>query len=1088
MVEKGILAPNAVPESQQETPVRKWMKWVPERLRRLFSIPTLVNIQNEAPIAECSDDSFIRSSQRESTLQLLEDAVDRFSGPQQTVVEALAREAARRGGSAFIGSQTYAPHEEMIAQGAELPNDALQLLLEGSVDIIAMHKGNHETLIETITQCALLGEMSGLGLSKTTTTVRAGKNGAFTLKIPASHLRALYADPHGSVHKAIDHIARTRLEKQRSLSPASIQNIQATLSLALQLAGRNDANIGKRIREMIPEGHTQCSFETYQPGSSILKQHEPVSSIVVIIDGTCSIIQHGVRVAAVGSGATLGDAALMRSDGLMPFSVEADTECKVLRVSKNVFATLQKQAAAELREKAAQRFQPLEEGESSPTVTIPSQLELDVVFEPASQRQHYRAKHALLTMSALPRVGDSDQMLHFLHKLGLLQYDRKIAHIVAQHGSAYTLLGREDPVDRKQLTKENLEPVLNTADEIRQQLAFFTDYHFSADDARFLLQTGYMVPTEGRDEICESRIEELQRRLPAIKRASFYLDEALHDKENLRDALKQLLFDFEYPLTLTSLLASTETRTTTINAILDITNQPRLSDTEFRRSVQETLTRMDPAFVEASRDFDTRVPSLDDGLQKTMRTTHQLYQASLKNPSHRRFTVSGTGSDLTPQQQEALDREVAFRTEKIEPILTAQLQSIMTERDSAHQDGFPFVSCRTKTVQGVVDKVSRMRRGNADRPARPAYTIGDMPDITGGRIIARDINQLKQIIDDFEQKFVGRIIQKDNFYVSESKRQNPYRVITYTVLIGQYPCEVQLSTLHASIAADIGHNMTYKPIAACSFREEEELKMLGRQAALYDLTKLISHNLAEAMSRLRLFNLDENVLLDFASSLDFKETKSHFLKALHHRLQRKTMTQQETETIINMLEIAERAHRSQTYAIQSIDKKTGKLKYPSSHLLSHIPYINHSVRVATYAVDAGLTVDAVIAALFHDTLEDQPEAWEAWAKNVCPPHARELVESLSEKPGEPRDAYMQRMQVLTGEAKLVKALDRLDNLLRGHTMLSASYLTRTLKECEYAYDMLFARSPELEKFKETYMRYRRSIVHLRDTLQVQPLA
>ena len=80
---------------------------------------------------------------------------------------------------------------------------------------------------------------------------------------------------------------------------------------------------------------------------------------------------------------------------------------------------------------------------------------------------------------------------------------------------------------------------------------------------------------------------------------------------------------------------------------------------------------------------------------------------------------------------------------------------------------------------------------------------------------------------------------------------------------------------------------------------------------------------------------------------------------------------------------------------------------------------------------------------------------------------------------------MERMRLLTGEAKLVKALDRLDNLLRGHTMLNVKYLTRTLKECEEVYDHLFRNDPACTKFLNRYNRYKESMVHLRDALQAR---
>ena len=865
------------------------------------------------------------------------------------------------------------------------------------------------------------------------------------------------------------------------------------INLATQFAGRADRKIGQRIAASISEGGvSECAYRECDAGEYLFVQNEQTDSVAILIDGSCSFIKHGVRIASdVSAGTTLGDVAFSQKDQTMPYSIRADGPCRILTVSKRLFSAVQASNSIDIAQKAAKKFEPLSRESSIDSIAMASQLNLGAMFARASKAKHYRARKATLRMSALERVGSSEEMLYFLSTIGLLTFNGRMVEIVGEEGEKYKIRseGTEEDVEKDELESDNLDAVLHSEAEVEKQISLFAASDFSADDATFLLENGYGLP-EVCDEQCQVRLKELCRRLPTIQKASFAIDENFQDQPELRDALKQLLFDFDYPLSVITFLADDHTRPTTIAAIREILHQPSISDVEFRTKVEQTLGRMDPAFVETSRTFDTKhvVQRVERNVVTADKKKSALerFRDTVLLPDHPLSLARSAGNAPTFEQQNALGNEIAMRTDRITPKLQTDLSAIASAVVVPEdRGGFPAVTCRTKNVAGVLDKISRMRIGNAGKEPRPGYIVADMPDITGGRIVARDIDQMKDVVDEFEKKFAGKILQKDNFYTSEKKRQKPYRVITYTVLIGQYPCEVQITTLHASIAADVIHNIDYKTIASSSLSQKNALKEFSKKAALFDLQRLTSHNLASALENLRPFDVDQSVLADFSRSLDYDTTRAEFQSALQARMRERTLSLTDSATIMNLLQTAEFCHEKQTYAIQSKDKTTGKLKYPTSALLAHVPYVNHSVRVATFALQAGLTADAVIAALFHDAMEDQRQAWDEWAADKCPPGAKKMVEDLSEEPAEPREKYMSRMKVLTGPAKLVKALDRLDNLLRGHTMLSARYLDRTLNECRDVYDEEFRINTELSKFSALYARYRKSMGHLLQCLQAK---
>src|SRR4051812_27242707 len=100
------------------------------------------------------------------------------------------------------------------------------------------------------------------------------------------------------------------------------------------------------------------------------------------------------------------------------------------------------------------------------------------------------------------------------------------------------------------------------------------------------------------------------------------------------------------------------------------------------------------------------------------------------------------------------------------------------------------------------------------------------------------------------------------------------------------------------------------------------------------------------------------------------------------------------------------------------------------------PYINHLIRVARTAADAGLSQEAIAAALLHDTVEDTPVTLEGLSREF-PDRVVHLVKLLTQwwpddasREVKQREIPKYHKAILTDqEAIEIKLLDRADNLL-----------------------------------------------------------
>lgn len=142
-----------------------------------------------------------------------------------------------------------------------------------------------------------------------------------------------------------------------------------------------------------------------------------------------------------------------------------------------------------------------------------------------------------------------------------------------------------------------------------------------------------------------------------------------------------------------------------------------------------------------------------------------------------------------------------------EPVLRKELETIT---DICKSQGAEVIgmSQRTKSAESLVKKIKL----NAD--AGRDYAIGDATDLLGGRIVVKDLHSLELVMGQVEELYgkKGVILEKENKFVKNQGKNNPYRAIHYIIQTEDGNCfELQLKTESSMIASDLYHNAVYKP-------------------------------------------------------------------------------------------------------------------------------------------------------------------------------------------------------------------------------------------------------------------------------------
>jgi ppGpp synthetase/RelA/SpoT-type nucleotidyltranferase len=286
--------------------------------------------------------------------------------------------------------------------------------------------------------------------------------------------------------------------------------------------------------------------------------------------------------------------------------------------------------------------------------------------------------------------------------------------------------------------------------------------------------------------------------------------------------VNEMLNDTKHRMNLTENLKSPKESEVVAEKLKEIAAAPEISSEQFKQTVRDTANEVKKLFPQDDRQHNYN----SEGERRTVELRRNLLE---QDPE---LNQIGASPSLSAHQKFLLSQHADRLKTEITPKLHEELRSIAGE---ASEDGFPQVNSRAKDAVGIINKIERMQQGNDGKSPRPDYILADMPDAAAGRITVKSLEDLGRICQALDEKFAGRIIEKDNFYTNPEKSDRPYRVITYTVSVDGVPCEIQLTTLSSSIAADINHNTTYKPIVPTTDAQKSEINDWFRGANAKEL-------------------------------------------------------------------------------------------------------------------------------------------------------------------------------------------------------------------------------------------------------------
>ncbi|WP_432985979.1 toxin glutamine deamidase domain-containing protein [Dactylosporangium sp. CA-233914] len=231
------------------------------------------------------------------------------------------------------------------------------------------------------------------------------------------------------------------------------------------------------------------------------------------------------------------------------------------------------------------------------------------------------------------------------------------------------------------------------------------------------------------------------------------------------------------------------------------------------------------------------VPEWVNRAEGAEQTRMQQYVAELKDSD----PALNAGANPSEAQMAGVRAYADRLTTELKPEVDRQLQAI-AEQIQETTDGPVDYNSRAKDADGLIDKVGRMSRGRPGAAPRDWYRVGDIIDAVGARITVPDTaslwRTLQAVVHTFGVGDGGRIVEVDNMYASPKSKSPAYRVIPLCIGIEvnghKYAFELQLTTLRASIAADIEHNSLYKPYVALSQADAEAVRRAFEEAAALD--------------------------------------------------------------------------------------------------------------------------------------------------------------------------------------------------------------------------------------------------------------
>ena len=302
----------------------------------------------------------------------------------------------------------------------------------------------------------------------------------------------------------------------------------------------------------------------------------------------------------------------------------------------------------------------------------------------------------------------------------------------------------------------------------------------------------------------------------------------------LTSVLERLIDDKAHPLNMVTALLNPSTRPRTIAFLSQLAAGKTLCGKPLQAFLAAHPGR-GPLFEKLPDDAN------HDRNGRSRKTTF-LEQAKTTDPARR---VGGNPN----AQERALVEDYANRLRKqVEPLVFRQMQALTKEINDSFGGNPASFSVRTKTAEGIIDKVQRIDKGRSDfddDPAdletkpNPGAQVGDLIDAVGARITVQNTDQLARLLQRVQSSFgtgdAGRIIEIENFYASPKARSLAYRVIPLAVVVTvgglKYTFELQLTTRRASVAADLNHNTVYKNLIGATPAEQRKVSAAFSEAA-----------------------------------------------------------------------------------------------------------------------------------------------------------------------------------------------------------------------------------------------------------------
>ncbi|HRZ39509.1 MAG TPA: hypothetical protein P5246_00715, partial [Candidatus Omnitrophota bacterium] len=190
------------------------------------------------------------------------------------------------------------------------------------------------------------------------------------------------------------------------------------------------------------------------------------------------------------------------------------------------------------------------------------------------------------------------------------------------------------------------------------------------------------------------------------------------------------------------------------------------------------------------------------------------------NPRWSKFRADGKAKNY---EQEREDAEIllTYASQNLEPVLVEVLGAFVEEAGLAGE--FANISYRTKGIESSLDKLGRLR--SAPWAQGKDVSLADLVDLLGGRIVVDDLRSLEKLMNAVEKviaekqddpRFKGmRILRKENKFIANDGKPDPYRAVQYTITFPgadgeQFTFELQLKTFSAMVASDLFHNAVYK--------------------------------------------------------------------------------------------------------------------------------------------------------------------------------------------------------------------------------------------------------------------------------------